>query len=88
MSFDNMNDCQALLDNLGKLHTTEMGIERIKRNLGLAVDDVVEWRRKAIAQTDEITRSGKNYYATVQEAVITANANSYTIITAHSRHNA
>jgi hypothetical protein len=32
--------------------------------------------------------SGKNYYATVQEAVITVNANSYTIITAHRRHNA
>ena len=27
-----------LIDNIDKLHTTEMGIERIKRNLTLDVD--------------------------------------------------
>jgi hypothetical protein len=30
-----------LLSNLDKLHTTQLGIERIKRNLDLVVFDVV-----------------------------------------------
>lgn len=32
----------ALLENLDKLHTTEMGVVRIKRNLSLDTDLVVE----------------------------------------------
>ena len=32
-----MND---LLENIDKLHTTEMGVERIKKNLQIEVDDV------------------------------------------------
>ncbi|MDR0411682.1 MAG: DUF3781 domain-containing protein, partial [Treponema sp.] len=31
-----------------KLHTTPMGAERIKRNLGLDCDDVIAWCRSAI----------------------------------------
>ena len=31
-----------LLENLEKLHTTELGVVHIKRNLGLETDDVVE----------------------------------------------
>ena len=30
-----------LLENLEKLHTTELGVVRIKRNLGLMTDDVI-----------------------------------------------
>lgn len=30
-----------LLNNLAKIHTTELGIVRIKRNLSLNIDDVV-----------------------------------------------
>lgn len=37
-----------LLENLEKLHTTELGVVRIKRNLGLETDDVVSWCKKAI----------------------------------------
>jgi len=32
-----------LLKNLDKIHTTELGLERIKRNLGLTDVDVVVW---------------------------------------------
>lgn len=32
-----MND---LIENIDRLHTTEMGVERIKRNLSLEVEDV------------------------------------------------
>lgn len=32
-----------LLSNLDKVHTTSMGIGRIKRNLSLNEDDIVNW---------------------------------------------
>lgn len=73
-----------LLNNLDQLHTTELGIERIKRNLSLDVDDVVAWCKTKIGSADAvITRNGKNWYVKVENCVITVNAYSYTIITAH-----
>ncbi|MCL2847293.1 MAG: DUF3781 domain-containing protein [Firmicutes bacterium] len=71
--------------DLQKLKTTPMGVERIKRNLGLEVADVVEYCKQLIASTDEITRKGKNWYVCASEIVITINAYSHTIITAHKR---
>ncbi len=74
----------ALLNNLDKIHTTEMGVERIKRNLSLDTDDVVEWCKDKIKSSDaNITRNGKNWYASAENCLITVNAYSYTIITAH-----
>ena len=79
-----MQDKTVLLDNIEKLHTTELGITRIKRNLNLQTDDVVNWCKEKIQQADaEIIRQGKNWYITVENCVITVNAYSYTIITAH-----
>lgn len=73
-----------LLANLDKLHTTELGVVRIKRNLSLETDDVVEWcRKKAGLSQAVITRNGKNWYVSIEGCVITVNAYSYTIITAH-----
>lgn len=73
-----------LLSNLNKLHTTALGIERIKRNLSLQTDDVVNWCKEKIQLPDTvITRQGKNWYARVEDCIITVNAHSYTIITAH-----
>ncbi len=73
-----------LIDNLDKLHTTELGVVRIKRNLSLDTDDVVEWCKNKISSKNAvITRNGKNWYINVDSAVITVNAYSYTIITAH-----
>lgn len=73
-----------LLANLDKLHTTELGVVRIKRNLSLETDDVVEWcREKTGLPQAEITRNGKNWYVRIEGCVITVNAYSYTIITAH-----
>lgn len=73
-----------LFSNLDKLHTTTMGVERIKRNLCLDVEDVVEWCRQKIKAPDsQIMRQGKNWYITVAHCIITVNAYSYTIITAH-----
>lgn len=38
-----MEDKKILLDNIDKIHTTEMGIDRIKRNLKIDTADVVEY---------------------------------------------
>ena len=79
-----MGDKNELLNNLDKLHTTELGIVRIKRNLSLDIEDVVEWCKHKINSVNAvITRSGKNWYINVDGCVITVNAHSYTIITAH-----
>jgi len=72
-----------LLTNLNKLHTTELGIERIRKNLGLPDIDVVAWCKQTISNADNIVRRGKNWYAHTDNAIITVNAHSYTIITAH-----
>lgn len=73
-----------LLDNLDKLHTTELGVVRIKRNLSLDTEDVVGWCRDKINSDNAvITRTGKNWYINIDTCIITVNAYSYTIITAH-----
>ena len=36
-----MENKQILLDNINKVHTTEMGVNRIKKNLKLDTNDVV-----------------------------------------------
>ena len=79
-----MNADDELLKNLDKLHTTELGVERIKRNLFLDTDDVVGWCKAKIDSVKAvITRSGKNWYVNIDNCIITVNAYSYTIITAH-----
>lgn len=76
-----MND---LIKNIDKLHTTELGIERIRNNLSIKTDDVVEYCRKMIMTKNAIIeRNGKNWYVIIQGCRITVNAHSYTIITAH-----
>ena len=77
------NQQNDLLKNIDKIHTTEFGEVRIKRNLLLDTDDVVAWCRRQIVESDEIVRKGKNWYVYVNNIIITINASSYTIITAH-----
>ena len=72
-----------LTDNLDKLHTTKMGMERIKRNLNLEVNDIVLWCKEVVKSADIIIGQGKNWYVYRGGEVITINAHSYTIITAH-----
>jgi len=71
--------------DIDKLHTTELGEERIKRNLGLDTGDIVAWCKQAVRSinNESVTRKGKNWYIYCGEFVLTVNANSYTIITAH-----
>lgn len=74
----------SLIENLDRLHTTEMGAERVKRNLQIDVGDVAQWCRGEILNHNaKMERRGKNWYIMVNGRRITVNANSYTIITAH-----
>ena len=77
-----------LLQNLDKLHTTPMGEGRIRRNLALGDDvaDVVACcRAKIESPAAAIERKGKNWYCRIDGCVITVNAYSWTIITAHKK---
>ncbi len=79
-----MEDKQVLLNNIELVHTTEMGVERIKKNLKLEINDVVEYCRQKISNKScNICRQGKNWYCEIEDVKITVNAYSYTIITAH-----
>lgn len=85
-SKNNMNQNNDLLSNIDKLHTTELGIGRIKKNLSLNTNDVVEWCKTKIQSMDaRITRNGKNWYVDIDDSILTVNAHSYTIITAHKK---
>jgi|GEM_PF-1339474 len=74
-----------LTQNLDRLHTTPMSAERIRCNLGLQVEDVVAWCKDAIKTADIIIGQSKNWYVYKSGIVITVNAHSFTIITAHIR---
>ncbi len=74
---------QSLTINPDNLHTTDLGAARIKRNLNLQVDDVVLWCQESVKQADIIIGQGKNWYVYRAGVVISINAQSNTIITAH-----
>lgn len=73
-----------LLSNIDKIHTTEMGIDRIKKNLKLDTNDVVEFcKNKILDKNCDIYKQGKNWYSEIDNIKIAINSYSYTIITAH-----
>lgn len=73
-----------LINHLDKLHTTELGEGRIRKNIGENVPDAVEWAKAQIRHPDaDIKRVGKNYRVISGNYLITVNAGSFTIITAH-----
>ena len=79
-----MEDKQILLDNINKVHTTEMGINRIIKNLKLNTNDVVEYcKNKVLDKNCNIYKQCKNWYCEIENIIITINSYSYTIITAH-----
>ena len=72
-----------LLENIDKIHTTEMGVERISKNLAID-DDAVEYCiLKLKKDTSTVDKKGKNYYVNADDCIITINSTSFTIITAH-----
>ncbi len=76
---------EILLSNIDKVHTTEMGVERIKKNLKLNTNDVVDYcKKKVLDKNCNICKQGKNWYCEIDNIKITINSYSYTIITAHT----
>ena len=73
-----------LLSSIDKIHTTEMGIDRIKKNLKLNTNDVVGFcKNKILDKNCNIYKQGKNWYCEIDNIKITINSYSYTIITTH-----
>ncbi|MDR1565462.1 MAG: DUF3781 domain-containing protein [Oscillospiraceae bacterium] len=71
--------------DISNLHTTKLGVLRIKRNLGLDTDDVVNYCKRAVLSVDSgsILQKGKNWYVNCNGFTLTINRHSNTIITAH-----
>lgn len=79
-----MADACELLKSIDKIHTTELGKERIGKNLGLTVPDAAEYCKNIITSPNcRIVRKGKNWYCEADGIIITVNAHSKTVITAH-----
>lgn len=77
---------EILLSNIDKIHTTSMGIDRIRNNLTLSHDscDIVKYcTDKILNENCKIEKIGKNFYCEIENIRITINSRSYTIITAH-----
>ena len=75
-----------LIENINKIHSTELGIIRIKKNLELKSNDVINWCKNIIKKTNKISKKRKNWYVYKGEFILTINARSYTIITAHKNN--
>lgn len=74
------------MQNLDKLHIMKIGEECIRLNLYLYVNNVVDWCKNKISSNNTvITYNGKNWYVSVDNCILTINAYSYTIITAHRK---
>ena len=75
---------ELLISNLDKIHTTDLGLARIKRNLDICNNDIVSILKEKIKDKKCIIyKKGKNYYCEIDNIVITVNAFNYCIITAH-----
>jgi hypothetical protein len=80
-----MQPKDILIQNIEKVHTTEMGVGRISKNLAISGDVVEYCKNKILKKESEVKREGKNYYIDIDDCIITVNASSYTIITAHKK---
>lgn len=74
---------QILINNINKIHTTKLGINRLKNNLNIDCIDINKFCiDKILKQNCLIKRQGKNFYCYIDNIKIVINASSYTIITA------
>jgi len=74
---------ETLIENIDKIHTTEMGVGRIQRNLGIDDEPVSYCISKLKKENSKVKKEGKNYYVEIDGCIITINSSSFTIITAH-----
>ena len=75
-----------LLQDIEKVHTTELGLVRIKKNLGLGDIDVIKYIKELINKPDsKVIRKGKNLFVDIDNITITINMYNYCVITAHKK---
>lgn len=75
-----------LLNNIDKIHTTKMGLDRISNNLTISKQEVINTCKEIITNNNSnITKKGKNYYCKLNNIILTINTYSFTIITAHKQ---
>ena len=79
-----MKESCELLDNLDKVHTTVLGLERIKRNLSLENIDPIVYCIELIKDNNSfIYKKAKNWYCENDNIRITINGTTYSVITAY-----
>ena len=79
-----MDEGKQLLENIDRLHTTQLGINRISKKLKLDTENVVDFCKSLILDEKcRIYRQGKNWYCETGNIRLTVNSYSNTIITAH-----
>ena len=79
-----MDEGKQLIENIDRLHTTQLGINRIRKNLKLDTENVVDFCKNLILDEKcRIYRQGKNWYCETGNIRLTVNSYSNTIITAH-----
>lgn len=79
-----MDEGKQLIENIDRLHTTQLGINRIRKNLKLDTENVVDFCKNLILDEKcRIYRQGKNWYCETGNTRLTVNSYSNTIITAH-----
>ena len=72
-----------IISNIDKIHTTELGEDRIKKNLKLNDEAVNYLKEKLLDDRSIVYKEGKNYYCEIDNIRITINSYNYCIITAH-----
>lgn len=81
---------QNLIQNIDKIHTTQMGLARIIKNIGIyrqnSYSEIINFCREIINNpSTKIIIHGKNYYIELNDIILTINRHSFTIITAHKK---
>jgi len=76
-------EASELLNNLNRLHTTELSIGRIRANTGFSIIDPRNWCKNLIKKADSVVKMDNKWYVISDGIKITINADTYVILTAH-----
>lgn len=77
-------EIDGFLRRVPSLKSNYMTNDKVRKFLGIYIPDVEEWCKERILMPDaHIERRGKNWYVTVDDVIITVNANLLTLQTVH-----
>ena len=79
-----MDEKDILLTNIERIHTTELGEERLIENLRLANKNPIRYVKDFLRNPkSHVYKKGKNFYCEYNHVRLTINAYTFTVITAH-----